>query len=219
MQKLSPSYRNDNEDVVLPEDVKKFLDENFLNKLNNLHQPNPKMVVVFSGGNGLGKSTLSERIGDELKALVLENDRIKTCLLEIMPDIERDKLNGLSWKYSVELYSRLDKLTPNGLVVRDGVIDWYYDRVLPIFESRNYSLFVVGYDVSRAKRIELITKRGEKPTTSSERLIQIIDEHAIHTERFRKHYTPDIILSDTNLFDYDPVIAKIKDRLSKSVGF
>src|SRR5258708_6734275 len=130
MQKPSPNYRSD-EHEALPEEIKKYLDQHFLNKLDNLKTPNPRVLVVFSGGNALGKSTLSNKIKQECKALVLENDMIKASLFKLKPNISREELNTLTWKYSMDLYSRLNGLTPNGLIVRDAVIDWYFDRILP----------------------------------------------------------------------------------------
>lgn len=101
-------------------------------------------------------------------------------------------------------------------MVRDGVIDWYFDRILPVFEKAGYPLFVIGFDVSRDKAIELIRRRGDTPTTKSDRLFQLLDDHQIHVPRFRKHYTPDVILSDENLFDHEVVLQKIKQRMVKS---
>jgi len=212
MQMLSPTYRND-ETEGLPEDVKTYLDEHFLKKLDNLNVFHPRMLVVFSGGNALGKTMLSQKIGQELGGLVLENDRIKMMLTEYDPAIDRETCNVLTWRYSTDLYKRLEEVTPNGLVVRDGVIDWYYDRILPKFEEKGYDLFVIAYEVSKEKRIELIRKRGDKTTVSAKRLIEMMDEHDLHSTRFRRAYMPDVVLRDENLFEHDKVIAKIQARL------
>ncbi len=189
-----------------------------MRRLPFLDVAHPKLLIVFSAGNGVGKTSLSKRIQRDLQALVLENDAIKTCLLQWNSGISREDLNTLTWRYSMDLYARLGELTPNGLLVRDGVIDWYYERILPIFEQQGYSVFIVGYDVSRGKRIELLQKRGNKATTSLERMLTIFDEHEVHIARFREQHTPDIMLTDDNLFDYDRVITALKDRLQQLAG-
>jgi len=215
MQKLSPRYRHD-EAEGLPDDIRQYLDRHFLKTLDNLDVPHPKLLVVFSGGNAVGKSTLAQHIKQELKALVLENDGMKQLLKAHYPDKDRDELNKLTWQYSMELYARLDQLTSNGLVVRDGVIDWYYDRILPVFERQGYKLFIIAYDLSDKKRVELIKKRGDKATVNVDRLIMLIEDHRIHTKRFLSHHTPDFVFHDDDLFDCQPVIARLKARLRQA---
>ena len=216
MSSISPHYRNDQAKGLDPT-VKVYLDEHFLRHLKNVDIPHPRLLVVFAGGNGVGKSTLAARIGEELQALVLENDQIKECLLEFDPSLktDRDRMNQLAWQYSMDLYNRLPEVTANGFVVRDGVIHWYYDRILPVFEKQGYAVFIISYDLSRQKRLELIRTRGDKQTVSAERLIAIMEDHDILMKRFHDHYQPDIILHDDDLFDYDPVIAALRARLGQ----
>ncbi|HSX08195.1 MAG TPA: AAA family ATPase [Candidatus Saccharimonadales bacterium] len=214
MEKLSPHYRNDNADD-LPADIKAYLDKHFLQQLENLQVQNPKLLVVFSAANGVGKSSLAQRLKRDLKALVLENDQVKTCLLAYNPDLGRDELNRLTWQYTMNLYARLPAVTPNGLVVRDGVIDWYYDRILPVFGKQGYPIFTVAFDVSEEKRIELLTKRGDKQTVGVPRLMKLFEDHAVHINRFRASHALDAVLTDDNLFDYDGVVAAIRRRLQE----
>lgn len=211
-KKLSPAYRND--DVAsLPESVRDYLDTHYFARLPNIQETNPKLLVVFSGGSSLGKSTLSKMIQQELGAIVLENDAIKEHLLAFDPSLYRDDLNRLTWQYSMDLYARLDTLTPNGLVVRDGVIDWYFDRILPVFTERGYAVFTIAFDVSNDLRVRLIKQRGDKPTITVDRLISLMPEQDLHMERFRRAHTPDIILNDTNLFDAERVVLAVKQAL------
>lgn len=166
MQQMTQNYRND--DVAdLPLDIKEYLDEHYLPQVENLDKQNPKVLVVFSGGNAAGKSHLSQHLKQEL-----------------------------------------------GAVVRDGVIDWYFDRILPVFEQQGYQIFIIGYDVSKERRIELINKRGDKQTISTGRLVNLIEEQNVHIARFREQYTPDIVLTDDNMFDYAPVVAKLREKLT-----
>ena len=212
MQQLSPHYRNDNIEG-LPADIRLYLDENYLAALDHLDVPHPKLLVVFSGGSAIGKSALAARLKQEFQALVLENDGIKRCLQKLNPDFTRDEQSKMTWQYSMELYGRLPEITQNGLVVRDAVIDWYYDRILPGFFERGYKLFVIAYDLSDEKRIELIKKRGDTDVATVDRFIELLGDHDIHMKRFRNEYAPDIVLHDDDLFEYEPVIAAIRARL------
>jgi predicted kinase len=213
MPPLSPHYRTDDPDGI-DSKIKDYLDATFLKHLVNIERRNPKLLVVFSGGNAMGKTTIANKISDTHGGLVLENDAVKRQLKEYIPDADRDSLNRFTWQYTMDLYGRLDGLTANGLVVRDGVIDWYFDRILPIFERAGYPIFIIGFELSREKTIELIKKRGDTPTVSEERFYELLDDHAIHTRRFREIYTPDVLLTDANVFDHDFVLKKLGERLA-----
>lgn len=214
MSKLSPAYREDSYEG-LPSNVREYLDDHFLAHLPNIQTKNPKLLVVFSGGNAVGKSSLSRRIADELHGVILENDAIKLHLLQYNPDIDSGELQLLAWQYTMDLYRRCSEVIPNGLIIRDGVIDWYYDRILPIFEKQGYDIFVVGYDLSREKLVQLISARGDKPTVSAARLIAQLDDHEIHQRRFRQEYKHNILLTDDTVFDYDRIIEMIRLKIDK----
>lgn len=213
MSKISPAYREDSYEG-LPASAKDYLDEHFLAHLPNIQVENPKLLVVFSGGNAVGKSGLSKRIAEELHGVILENDAIKLHILQLNPNIDRDELQLLTWQYTMDLYHRCGSDIRNGLIIRDGVIDWYYDRILPIFEKQGYEIFVIGYDLSRQKLTQLINARGDRPTVSAARLIAQLDDHEIHQKRFRGVYKPDILLTDDAVFDYDRVIEAIRLRIA-----
>jgi predicted kinase len=187
----------------------------YLSQLPNLDRRNPKILVVFSGGNAVGKSTISNKIAAKFEGLVLENDAVKRTLLKRDPNLERPALNELTWQYTTDLYKRLDTLTPNGLIVRDGIIDWYFERILPVFEQAGYALFIIAFDLSRKKSIELIHARGDTPTVKETRLYELLDQHADHTRRFRTAYTPDITLTDDTVFDHDAVLAALGEKLAR----
>ncbi len=214
MSKLSPAYREDSYEGI-PQKVKDYLDTHFLAKLTNITHVNPKLLVVFSGGNAVGKSSLSRKIAEELHGVILENDAIKLHLLEFDPDMDRDKLQLLTWQYTMNLYNRCSHDIKNGLIIRDGVIDWYYDRILPIFEKQGYEVFIVGYNMSRHKLTQLVAARGDKSTVSVSRLIELLDDHQIHQERFRRIYEPNILLGDDTVFDHDRVIKVIRSKVNR----
>ena len=212
-QPLSPFYRND-PDGELDTEIAGLLDKEYFLQLDNIATSNPKLLVVFAGGNAVGKSTLAERLSRELGGLRLENDGIKRVLLGKYSELAAtDELHNLTWQYTMSLYRRLSDLTSNGLVIRDGVITWYYDRILPIFTDAGYELFVVGYDLSEHKTRELIAARGDTATVTAERLYQIMPDQKIHLQRFFDHYDADIMLNDDSVFDHERVVGAVQHRL------
>jgi len=215
MNNITRHYRTDSTTGLDPSIIT-YLDSVIRDKLAYFDTPNPKVVVVFSGGNGVGKTTLATRISHELHGLLIENDAIKRALIAHDPTLDKDQRNVMTWQYTMHLYAQLPRHTPNGLVVRDGVIDWYFDRILPLFTEQGYRLFIIGYDLSREKRAELITQRGDTPTTTAQRLLDIMEEHEPHVARFRAQYAPTISIDETNLFDHDRVIARLTRFLKES---
>ncbi|HIA92274.1 TPA: hypothetical protein EYO12_04160 [Candidatus Saccharibacteria bacterium] len=215
--KQSPSYRAD--DFKLSAKIIEEIDAYFLPTLDKFNYPNPKVLVVFSGGVAVGKSTLSSKIARELNGLVIETDAIKKCIQSnIDSNLDSRTLGKYSWAYSMDLYSRICKISPNGLVVRDSVIDWYFDRIIPKFKIQGFELFVVNFDVSKKKREELIRARGEdKPTTTIDRMVEMIDENLYHQSRFLNAYQPNVTLGEDNLFDHEIVIDNLRAKIDSLV--
>jgi hypothetical protein len=111
------------------------------------------------------------------------------------------------------VYSRLHTLTVNGLIVRDGAIHWYYDRILPAFEHQGYELLVVRYDLGDVLCKELIHTRGDTETVSASRLEEIINDHKIHLKRFNAEHTADIVLNEQTYHDHARVIEALRAKL------
>lgn len=214
MAKLSPHYREDSSGGLSPS-WREYLDKEYFSQLPHLEVVNPRLLVVFAGGNAVGKTTLSSKIAKELHGIHLENDAVRRTILKKEPNIDREKeIPRITWQYTLGLYSRLERLTGNGLVIRDGVITWYYDKILPIFKRRGYDLFIVAYELSESKILELIRQRGDTALFTTSRLEKQMEDHKIHLRRFLGAYRPDITLTDDTLFDHGIAIAKIREKIA-----
>lgn len=210
----SKFYKDDGQ-IHIPADMRQYLDEHFIPQLHNLSASNPKLLVVFSGGNAMGKSTISARLAQDLQAIVLSNDDLRHMIEQQWPNTPRVETNRYMWQYMFELYGRLNTITPNGLVVRDGVIDWYHDKILPLFEQQGYEIFIIAFDVPRAKRVELIEARGDTEVAKVSGLLAMIDDHLVYEKKFRSLYTPDVTLTSDNLFDHNYVVQAVQNRLDQ----
>lgn len=215
MSNLSPAYR---EDSVAPIDpaVQDYLDREYVGRQRNIDVNYPhKIIILFAGGSAVGKSSLAKALQEEFKGVIIENDGIKRALRAYNGSKLPDDLNLITWNYTIGLYQRLDRLTKNGFVIRDGMIHWYYDRLLPVFKKAGYKTIVIQYDISPEKNAQLIDQRGDTPTTTAARLRSLIVEQEIHMKRFLQAYQPDIVIDETTLYDYDQVIQKIKSLIAR----
>ena len=215
-----PVLKTKEEEIPVPDELRLYLDEHYLSQLTNLELVHPKLVITFSGGNAVGKSSLSKAIQEQLGGVILENDAVRAAMLapdapQVGQKDDHARFSALAWQYIIDLYRRLDSVTKNGLIIRDAVVDWYFDRILPIFEQQGYELFIVRFELSRDKRITLIRQRGGKEWTTTERLEQLLDAHDLYAKRFLAAYTPDITLHDDDLFNHQKVIDAIRLRLNR----
>ncbi len=198
---------------VLPDDIRDYLDKNYFEKLPRVRNRNPKLLISFTGGSGVGKSTLSHKIGEDLGALVLETDEIRSIILKRFPNASKEIRDNILRSYGTSMYQRINELTPNGLIVRDGLVDLHHGHLLPLFKDQGFPLFIIGYDISRQKKEKLIRDLGDKDTVTAEALIGIIDEQNTRAKDFQAVYTPDILLHDDDMFDHDKVINAVKKKL------
>lgn len=200
----------------LDPEMREYLDAEYFRTLENLDVRNPKLLVVFAGGNGVGKSTLAEKIARELRGLWIENDAMRRAIMRKRREsMWSPELGRLLWNYAVDLFARLETLTPNGLIVRDAVVMGSYEKVLPWFLARGYELFVVGYDLSDDKMRELIVARGDTEIITVDGQLNLMEANRKNRERFFAEYAADIVLTDETVFDHDVVVEVIRGKLKR----
>ena len=203
--------RNISGEAIDPE-LRGYLDREFFQKLDNINATNPKVLVVFAGGNAVGKSTLSAKIAKELRGLRFNNDDIRRAIVRKFPELARtQRVNQLLWQYSMDMYDRLESMTSNGLIIRDAIITGSYEKILPQFEVRGYGLFVIGYDLSDEKLKQLIIDRGDTDIVTVQNMLNQLEFHKQNRQRFFGEYSADIMLDDGSVFEHDEVVHTLQE--------
>ncbi len=203
--------RNISGEAIDPE-LRGYLDREFFQKLDNINATNPKVLVVFAGGNAVGKSTLSAKIAKELRGLRFNNDDIRRAIVRKFPELARtQRVNQLLWQYSMDMYDRLESMTSNGLIIRDAIITGSYEKILPQFEVRGYGLFVIGYDLSDEKLKQLIIDRGDTDIVTVQNMLNQLEFHKQNRQRFFGEYSADIMLDDESVFEHDEVVHTLQE--------
>ena len=206
--------RNISGEAIDPE-LRGYLDREFFQKLDNINATNPKVLVVFAGGNAVGKSTLSAKIAKELRGLRFNNDDIRRAIVRKFPELARtQRVNQLLWQYSMDMYDRLESMTSNGLIIRDAIITGSYEKILPQFEVRGYGLFVIGYDLSDEKLKQLIIDRGDTDIVTVQNMLNQLEFHKQNRQRFFGEYSADIMLDDESVFEHDRVIDALRETIN-----
>lgn len=203
--------RNISGEAIDPE-LRDYLDKEFFEKLDNINVVNPKVLVVFAGGNAVGKSTLSAKIAKELRGLRFNNDDIRRAIVRKFPELAHtQRVNELLWQYSVDMHNRLESMTSNGLIIRDAIITGSYEKILPKFEARGYRLFVIGYNLSDEKLRQLIIDRGDTDIVTVQNMLNQLEFHKQNRQRFFREYHADIMLDDESVFEHDRVVDSLRE--------
>ena len=206
------SGENNIVDEAISLELREYLDKEFFEKLDNINEKNPKILVVFAGGNAVGKSTLSAKIAKELRGLRFNNDDIRRAIVRKFPELARtQRVNQLLWQYSMDMYDRLESMTSNGLIIRDAIITGSYEKILPQFEVRGYGLFVIGYDLSDEKLKQLIIDRGDTDIVTVQNMLNQLEFHKQNRQRFFGEYSADIMLDDESVFEHDEVVHTLQE--------
>jgi len=215
MEKVE-NYYEDSDDG-LSQDIIDSLDESYWETLDHIDCENQKKVLIcFSGASGVGKSSLAEVLSAELSAIRIENDGIKEVLLELynLESVD-EEYRRYVWQYSMHLYRSIDKRTPNGVIVRDGMIDYYHDQIFPIFEEKGYQIIIIGFDLSHDFIESKIKERGDKEWVSAEKLVEILPMQIEMIAKFREMHEPNYLVTEENWGQWKQIAQDMSVDLSQ----
>lgn len=120
--------------------------------LKNLSTANSPKFVLFSGAPGMGKTTLAKRIEDELHALRISTDEIRTILKKYGMNADA-KIAGTQMTYLsgylVNLAYWIEKNSPNKLWVIDASMDKNYDEMVNFAKLKKAPTFLVRLVTSK----------------------------------------------------------------------
>lgn len=177
--------------------------------LSYLDESHPNLLIVFSGTPAMGKTTIAQKLQNQLHAVRLSSDEVRSILSQLgnwPPDFSVDAY--LDWALR-----KLEMERKNHLFILDRSIDRTFKRYQSFAVEKGYPLFIIKMVVDRKEVERRVCVRG----TDVANLMAQIDRCWRHYERFNELHQADFIFdnngsSEKNLQE---LIAKI-EQVSKA---
>ncbi len=171
--------------TMIPQEVYEEIYKEHKMFLKNLNQKNKKLIVVFSGISGSGKTYIAKIIEEKLKAVRINNDSIRDIIQKkILPttDLTPQEAQEIMLGYVEYLVNRLPQT--NGLLILDSSIDRKYDLVSRIAKEKGYPLFVVALNIPR-KEVEkrIVERNGDDAAPFLKNLDRQCDDNRVFREK------------------------------------
>ncbi|MBP7837464.1 AAA family ATPase [Candidatus Saccharibacteria bacterium] len=175
--------------------VLKVIDERYRATLQNLNVSNPRVMILFSGPPGSGKSTVAKAVTERFKAVRLENDVVRIIATELSPEWSLQQKADLCCAYMEKLRSKLISTVPNGLLVVDASIDRQYQEIFNFTKQNSFKTILLAMQIPEAMHREWITNAGNMPYASLEHRLATMRTRRQEQDRFLKHHNPDMVLT------------------------
>lgn len=168
-----------------------------------LYEPNQPLFVFFSSTPGMGKSTLSRLLEEELKGIRISADETREFLAE-----QKAPKNALE-PYLLYLLNRLHEASPNRLILWDRSIDRTYEPMLSLIALYPSPHFLIRLEAPYETVVERILKRALHPETT----LKILDDCWQDYEAFGEKYTPDFLFDNSQeILNATPLLEAINSR-------
>jgi predicted kinase len=169
-------------------------------RLAYLHEQNPKLLVLFSGTPGMGKSEVATVLEEQFHGLRLSSDEIRSLLAkEGFPRLLVDRF--LEWELI-----QLERF-PNHLIILDRSCDRTFDAYAAFAKKREFDLFLVRMQVKKSQAQKRILARKRDASL----LLSNFASSWRDFENFGKNHRFDFYFDNTR--DRETPLAQLKIQL------
>ncbi len=184
------------------EEVYQQLANEYIATLENRDVPHGRVFLIFSGVPASGKTTLAQRLRDDLKAQYVRHD-------DIRERIRRDGLDPAHFviaKISSHVIDTVMEHDANKFVIIDASLDRTWPRFFEHANEHHAKTIVIRLDIPR----DSITKRlDDRPEGHAGK--RGIEMYYQQFENSKKHVAADITLGAD--YDYKGVLRQVKALL------
>lgn len=193
------------------------LDKLFLPTLRHVrHAGHPKLMVVFSGPPGSGKSRVAQAIENHFRGLRLENDAIRTLVAQHYPELGFEERNELVYHYGVHMGNYLAKHAPNGLWIIDSSIDRRHNFFYDFAKQHGFATLLIAMDIPEDIHRSWITQGGDRPFSSLANYLRLMPQRRQEQAEFLAAHKPDLILRPG--YDMAMVFKAVEEALHKTAN-
>lgn len=143
---------------------------------SNVDVSHPRLLLLFSGTPGMGKTTLSYYLENELEAIRLGADDSRAVLRkQFDTDVSSDSENYNDHEIQLEEYlqyclTKLDTESSNHLVILDRSIDGIEEQTLKLAEQLGYDTYIIRLSCQKATVEKRLCIREDDPFIHLNRL-------------------------------------------------
>jgi len=176
-----------------------------IKQLKNLGVDNQKVLVLFSGISGSGKSFIAKRLEEKYKGIRINNDDIRDIIKNIVtPEIDEQKI---LLEYLAYLLEKIPK--NNGFIIMDSSIDRKLKFVQDYAIKNDFKTFTIRIDLPRETIIKNILKRNEKEAAP---YLADLDRQTNDHKAIIPKITTDYAISEDNFNRFEELFAAIDRR-------
>lgn len=173
----------------------KEVGEAYIASLKNLDVAHPRLLVLFSGAPGVGKTTIAQKIESEFRGLRLENDAIRRMLKQDYPDMMLEDISRLTYVIMQNSWDWLVDNSDNGLFVIDASIDRRYAQVEEFAREYGFKTVLLAFEITDQDHEQRIRNRGEHPFASLDRILSFAQQRRQEQKDFLSHHAPDMVIT------------------------
>lgn len=170
--------------------VNSFREEIFeeqMKYLKYLDESNPRVLILFSGTPGMGKTTLAKRLEDYFHGVRINLDLLRKMMSEHGFRYEDPLLQYLRWSML-----KLLAETSNHLIILDSSVDRKYEICQTLAKEHGFEIYLIRLEVEREEVEKRIVSRG----TDVENLLLNMDGYWRDYEKFGETVEADFYLDN-----------------------
>lgn len=180
-------------------------------QFSHFKESNPKIIILFSGTTGMGKTWLASQLESQFRGIRISSDDVRAILKK--DNIRDDKLVD---DYLLWTLKTLDSRSDNHFIILDRTIDRNENRhemYLNFAKNYGYQIFLIRLVADKEKVAQRIVDRGTNVASLLKRLDNRWHEYELSAQR----YTPDYLFD--NRENSDAHLADLFTQVNRKIGF
>lgn len=176
-----------------------------------MNETNPRVMILFSGTTGSGKSFLAKNIEEKFRGVRINNDDVRDIIKEeIVPnyDLSSVDFQKLLEEYLMYLFENVPKI--NGLLILDSSIDRKYKLVRELANKYNYEIFLIRIDLPKETLKRQIRQRSGR---DSGPYLRDLERHLDDHQKIASEIKVDYLISEGNFDRFDDLYSVVNQKM------
>lgn len=173
--------------------------------LLHLEISNPKVLILFSGTPGMGKSTVAKELEQRFSAVRISSDEGRNHLSN------NGLSRGLSDEYMKWFLEKVVSQTPNQCFILDRSIDRHFSFYESFAKKHGFQIFVIRMDVSK----EILTKRIIDRKKSVEAYLSHLHKYMADYDAFNQTHEVDFVFNNDE--EHTQNITRLASAISQKI--